>query len=88
MHGADAHFWWGSVLYGYLLYDTMYTLLFWRSVGSADFLVHHTVALACCAFGLYCGKLALFGMAIQVRPGTPVTACVPGVQTCICDMMA
>jgi len=29
-----AHFFWGSVMYGYLLYDTAYTLAFYTAVGS------------------------------------------------------
>jgi hypothetical protein len=29
-----AHFFWGSVMYGYLLYDTAYTLAFYAAVGS------------------------------------------------------
>lgn len=31
---AGAHFVWGSVMYGYLLYDTAYTLAFYSAVGS------------------------------------------------------
>ena len=51
-------------MYGYLWYNTAFSGV-WRAIGSLDFLVHHAVALACCAFGLYCKRLALFGMAIQ-----------------------
>ena len=31
---AEAHFFWGSVMYGYLLYDTAFTLAFYSAVGS------------------------------------------------------
>ena len=31
---AEAHFVWGSVMYGYLLYDTAFTLAFYSAVGS------------------------------------------------------
>lgn len=51
--GAGAHFFWGAVTCGYLLYDTAFTLLFWRAVGAPAFLAHHALGLACCAFGLY-----------------------------------
>lgn len=61
-----AHFLWGSVMYGYLVYDTLFTLLFWRAVGAWSFLAHHALGLGCCAFGLYYNRMALFGMAIQV----------------------
>lgn len=70
----DAHFLWGSVMYGYLFYDTAFSLVYWRTVGSLDFLLHHTVALGCCAFGLYCNRLAFFGMVIQVALPQPCSA--------------
>lgn len=63
---ADAHFWWGSVMYGYLLYDTAYTLLFYRIIGSPSFLFHHLLGLASCWVGLYANRLAFFGVIIQV----------------------
>ena len=53
---ADGHFVWGSVMYGYLIYDTSFTLVFYRAVGSPSFLVHHVLGLACCCFGLYFNK--------------------------------
>ena len=53
---ADGHFQWGSVMYGYLLYDTAFTILFYRAVGSPSFLLHHGLGLACCCFGLYFNK--------------------------------
>ena len=40
-------------MYGYLLYDTAFSLLFWRAVGAPSFLAHHALGLACCAVGLY-----------------------------------
>ena len=40
-------------MYGYLAYDTAFTLVFWRAVGAPAFLAHHALGLACCAFGLY-----------------------------------
>lgn len=58
MPPAGAHFFWGAVMYGYLLYDTAYTLAFWSAVGSPSFLVHHAVGLAACTFGLYYNKCA------------------------------
>jgi hypothetical protein len=57
--GAGAHFFWGSVMYGYLAYDTAFTLLFWRAVGAWSFLAHHALGLACCAFGLYHNRCQL-----------------------------
>lgn len=63
---TQAHFLWASVLFGYLLYDTLYSLLFFSLRSGAAFLVHHIVGLAGCALGLYLNKLALFGMAIEV----------------------
>ena len=53
---ADGHFTWGSVMYGYLVYDTAFTAAFYRSLGSPSFLVHHGLGLACCCFGLYFNK--------------------------------
>ncbi len=43
-------------MYGYLLYDTAFTILFYRAVGSPSFLLHHGLGLACCCFGLYFNK--------------------------------
>lgn len=43
-------------MYGYLLYDTGFTLLFYPAVGSPSFLAHHALGLAACAFGLYQNK--------------------------------
>jgi hypothetical protein len=40
-------------MYGYLLYDTAFTLAFWRAVGAPAVLAHHALGLACCAVGLY-----------------------------------
>lgn len=63
---AERHFFWGSVIYGYLLYDTLYTLLFYKAVGNASFLVHHVLALVCCCVGIYWNRMAYFGVVIQV----------------------
>ncbi|KAK9817229.1 hypothetical protein WJX72_011418 [[Myrmecia] bisecta] len=63
---SDGHFRWGSVMYGYLIYDTLYTLVFYKAVGSPSFILHHALGLVCCCFGLYFNKLALFGIAIEV----------------------
>jgi hypothetical protein len=65
MH-SDGHFFWGSIMYGYLLYDTLFTLMFYEAVGTVAFLLHHCLGLTCCCFGLYFNKMALFGTAIQV----------------------
>ncbi len=53
-------------MYGYLLYDTLFTLMFYEAVGTVAFLLHHCLGLTCCCFGLYFNKMALFGTAIQV----------------------
>ena len=58
MMRADGHFAWGSVMYGYLIYDTAFTAAFYGAVGSPSFLVHHALGLACCCFGLYFNKCA------------------------------
>ena len=63
---ADDHFFWGSIMYGYLVYDTIFTLMFYSAVGSLAFVLHHCLGLVCCCFGLYFNKMALFGTAIQV----------------------
>ena len=63
---ADSHFMWGSVMYGYLIYDTIFTLVFYNAVGTVAFLLHHCLGLTCCCFGLYFNKMALFGTAIEV----------------------
>ncbi|KAL3163417.1 hypothetical protein ABBQ32_009796 [Trebouxia sp. C0010 RCD-2024] len=60
------HFFWGSIMYGYLVYDTLFTLVFYPAVGSLVFLLHHCLGLVCCCFGLYFNKMALFGTAIEV----------------------
>ncbi|DBA95090.1 TPA: hypothetical protein ACH3X1_002603 [Trebouxia sp. C0004] len=65
MH-TDGHFFWGSIMYGYLIYDTLFTLMFYEAVGTVAFLLHHCLGLTCCCFGLYFNKMALFGTAIQV----------------------
>jgi len=65
MH-SDGHFFWGSIMYGYLIYDTLFTLMFYEAVGTVAFLLHHCLGLTCCCFGLYFNKMALFGTAIQV----------------------
>ena len=43
-------------MYGYLIYDTAFTVLCYRAVGSPSFLLHHSLGLACCCFGLYFNK--------------------------------
>ncbi|DBA69432.1 TPA: hypothetical protein ACH3X2_012842 [Trebouxia sp. C0005] len=53
-------------MYGYLIYDTLFTLMFYEAVGTVAFLLHHCLGLTCCCFGLYFNKMALFGTAIQV----------------------
>lgn len=53
-------------MYGYLIYDTLFTLIFYNAVGSLAFVLHHCLGLICCCFGLYFNKMALFGTAIQV----------------------
>ena len=53
-------------MYGYLVYDTLFTLIFYEAVGTVAFLLHHCLGLICCCFGLYFNKMALFGTAIQV----------------------
>lgn len=63
---SDGHFLWGSIMYGYLIYDTLFTLMFYEAVGTVAFLLHHCLGLTCCCFGLYFNKMALFGTAIQV----------------------
>ena len=63
---ADSHFYWSSVLYGYLVYDTLYSLAFFKPSSAAVMLAHHLVGLAGCGIGLYGNKLALFGTAISV----------------------
>lgn len=50
---TEGHFFWGAVMYGYLIYDTAFTLVFYSAVGSPAFLAHHALGLAACAFGLY-----------------------------------
>jgi hypothetical protein len=77
--GAGAHFFWGAVMYGYLLYDTAFTLVFWRAVGAPAFLAHHALGLACCAFGLYYNRCWLgglpkaFGSCSCLQMVTPIT---------------
>ncbi|GAB4816286.1 hypothetical protein N2152v2_003332 [Parachlorella kessleri] len=61
-----SHFLWASVLFGYLTYDTLYSLLFFSWSSGASFLLHHAVGLAGCSLGLFANKLALFGLAIEV----------------------
>ena len=56
--GAEGHFFWGSVMYGYLLYDTAFTLAFYRAIGSPSFLAHHALGLLCCWLGLYYNRCA------------------------------
>ena len=53
-------------MYGYLVYDTAYLVVFYTAVGSPTLLFHHALGLLCCCFGLYFHRLALFGAAIQV----------------------
>lgn len=64
---ADAHYHWGSVFFGYLLYDTAFMLAFYTHLGSLAFLTHHAVGLVCCTIGLYGHKMAIFGMLTQVE---------------------
>ena len=63
---ADAHFFWGSVMLGYLAYDTLHLILTWKDSGRFSFLVHHLTAMASVALGIYGRRLAVFGMATQV----------------------
>ncbi len=63
---ADGHFFWGSIMYGYLIYDTIYTILFYNAVGTVAFLLHHCLGLVCYCFGLYFNRMALFGTAVEV----------------------
>ena len=46
-------------MYGYLVYDTAFTIVFYRAIGSPSFLLHHGLGLACCCFGLYFNKCEL-----------------------------
>ena len=64
---ADAHFRWGAMFMGYLLFDTVFNLYFYKQVGNVPFLFHHALGFVCCAFGLYFHRLAIFGISIQVR---------------------
>ena len=59
---------------GYLVYDTLYSLAFFKYVGSPAFLVHHSLGLICCVIGLYFQKMAIFGMYIQA------SHCLPGAR--------
>ena len=43
---VGGHYVWGSVVYGYLLYDTTYLLVFYSQVGNPAFLVHHCLGPA------------------------------------------
>ena len=62
---ADAHYRWGAMFMGYLLFDTLFNCLFYKHVGSMPFLFHHGLGFACCGFGLYHHKMAVFGISIQ-----------------------
>ncbi|KAI3429382.1 hypothetical protein D9Q98_005477 [Chlorella vulgaris] len=67
LHGVtDSHFLWGSVLLGYLVYDTLFSLAFFKLSSGAVMLGHHLVGIAGCVIGVYFNKLALFGLAIEV----------------------
>lgn len=67
LHGVtDSHFFWASVLLGYLVYDTAYSLAFFPLRSGAVMLAHHLVGIAGCVIGVYFNKLALFGMAVEV----------------------
>ena len=55
---AEGHFLWGSVMYGYLIYDSLFTAAFYSAVGSPSFVAHHVLGLACCCMGLYHNKCA------------------------------
>lgn len=48
---ADSHFFWGSVLLGYLVYDTAYSLAFFSLRSGAVMLAHHLIGIAGCAIG-------------------------------------
>ncbi|KAK9825228.1 hypothetical protein WJX74_001560 [Apatococcus lobatus] len=63
---TDAHFFWGSIMLGYLAYDTLHLLMTWKDSGRYSFLVHHLTAMASVALGIYGKRLAVFGMATQV----------------------
>jgi hypothetical protein len=56
---------------GYLVFDTLYSLVFFKHIGSLPFLVHHALGFLCCGFGLYYHKMAVFGMATQVPHPLP-----------------
>jgi hypothetical protein len=66
LHPVERHFFWSSVIYGYLLYDTVYLLVFYKAVGGATFIFHHALALVCCCVGIYLNSMAYFGAVIQV----------------------
>jgi hypothetical protein len=51
---ADGHFFWGSFLGGYLVYDTAYSLLFFSLRSGAVMLAHHLVGIAGCVIGAAC----------------------------------
>lgn len=63
---TERHFFWSSVIYGYLLYDMLYLLIFYKAVGGVSFLFHHALALLCCCVGIYLNRMAFFGAVIQV----------------------
>lgn len=67
LNTAEGHFYWGAVFFGYLLYDTAFSLVFYRYTGSLAFLIHHGLGFAACYIGLSLQKMAFFGMLTQVR---------------------
>ncbi len=54
------------MIYGYLIFDMLYLLVFYKAVGGASFVFHHALALLCCCVGIYLNRMAYFGAVIQV----------------------
>lgn len=62
---SDLHFLGGGLFCGYLVFDTIYSLVFYKEVGSLAFLLHHVLGFVGCGFGLYKQKMAIFGIWTQ-----------------------
>eukprot|EP00002_Diphylleia_rotans_P007727 TRINITY_DN17386_c0_g1_i1.p1 TRINITY_DN17386_c0_g1~~TRINITY_DN17386_c0_g1_i1.p1 ORF type:complete len:279 (-),score=65.76 TRINITY_DN17386_c0_g1_i1:213-1049(-) len=62
----DAIFYYGAICCGYLAYDTIFTLIFWKQVGDKLTLIHHFVSLSCMYIGVVLGLLHFFGGILTV----------------------
>jgi len=81
-HVSDQHFFTGSLMAGYMLFDTALILIRWFDVqedGAASLvtsLVHHSIVLGCCPIGMLYNSNAWMGSGVFIFWGEATNVCI------------